>query len=72
MNRLRSPCWNFKQAELPRASGGICLTQNIIGTLNNGMILMQIPTFYQLLAKGALFIGAVMALELRRERQTGY
>ena len=38
----------------------------IIGTLNNGLILMGVPTFYQLLAKGALLLVAVMIQEFRR------
>jgi ribose/xylose/arabinose/galactoside ABC-type transport system permease subunit len=45
---------------------GTILGVLIIGTLNNGMILAQVPTFYQLLAKGALLIGAVMIMELRQ------
>ncbi len=44
---------------------GAVLGVLVIGTLNNGMILLQVPTFYQLLAKGALLIGAVMILEFR-------
>ena len=41
----------------------------IIGTLNNGMILMQVPTFYQLVAKGLLLLGAVMLMEFRTARR---
>jgi ribose/xylose/arabinose/galactoside ABC-type transport system permease subunit len=48
---------------------GAVLGVMVIGTLNNGMILLQVPTFYQLLAKGTLLIGAVLILEARRPRQ---
>lgn len=44
---------------------GTLLGVLIIGTLNNGMILMQVPTFYQLIAKGLLLLGAVMLMEFR-------
>ncbi|QOZ52486.1 ABC transporter permease [Bradyrhizobium sp. CCBAU 53338] len=40
----------------------------IIGTLNNGMILTSVPTFYQLLAKGALLVLAVIVQERRQIR----
>ena len=45
---------------------GTLLGVVIIGTLNNGMILMGVPSFYQLLAKGALLLLAVMIQEFRR------
>ena len=41
----------------------------IIGTLNNGMILIQVPTFYQLVAKGMLLLGAVMLMEFRTAKR---
>lgn len=34
------------------------------------MILMQVPTFYQLVAKGALLLGAVMLMEFRTAKRT--
>ncbi len=37
----------------------------IIGTLNNGMLLMMVPNFYQLVAKGLLLLVAVMIMEFR-------
>jgi ribose transport system permease protein/L-arabinose transport system permease protein len=37
----------------------------IIGTLNNGMLLMMVPNFYQLVAKGVLLLAAVMIMEFR-------
>jgi ribose transport system permease protein/L-arabinose transport system permease protein len=40
----------------------------ILGVLNNGMILTSVPTFYQLLAKGALLILAVIVQERQRAR----
>lgn len=49
---------------------GTCLGVLIIGTLGNGMILMQVPTFYQLVAKGALLLGAVMLMEFRTAKRT--
>ncbi len=45
---------------------GTLLGVVIIGTLNNGLILMGVPSFYQLLAKGALLVVAVMIQEFRR------
>jgi len=39
---------------------GAMLGVLIIGVLNNGMILTSVPTFYQLLAKGALLVIAVI------------
>lgn len=39
---------------------GVILAVLIIGTLNNGMILMSIPTFYQRVARGLLLIVAVL------------
>jgi ribose/xylose/arabinose/galactoside ABC-type transport system permease subunit len=44
---------------------GTILGVLIIGTLDNGMILVQVPTFYQLVAKGLLLLGAVMLMEFR-------
>lgn len=45
---------------------GAMLGVLIIGVLNNGMILTSVPTFYQLLAKGALLILAVVVQERQR------
>lgn len=42
---------------------GALLGVAIIGVLNNGMILTAVPTFYQMLAKGALLILAVLLAE---------
>jgi ribose/xylose/arabinose/galactoside ABC-type transport system permease subunit len=47
---------------------GAMLGVLIIGVLNNGMILTSVPTFYQLLAKGALLILAVIVQERQRMR----
>jgi ribose transport system permease protein/L-arabinose transport system permease protein len=47
---------------------GAMLGVLIIGVLNNGMILTSVPTFYQLLAKGALLIAAVIIQERQRAR----
>ncbi|MEQ1956518.1 ABC transporter permease [Mesorhizobium sp. CN2-181] len=47
---------------------GAMLGVLIIGVLNNGMILTSVPTFYQLLAKGALLILAVIVQERQRTR----
>ena len=47
---------------------GAMLGVLIIGVLNNGMILISMPTFYQLLAKGALLIFAVVIQERQRLR----
>lgn len=40
--------------------GGALLGVLIIGTLSNGLILMNVPTFYQLVAKGLLLIFAIV------------
>ncbi|QAS81842.1 ABC transporter permease (plasmid) [Rhizobium acidisoli] len=45
---------------------GAMLGVLIIGVLNNGMILTSVPTFYQLLAKGALLVAAVVIQERQR------
>ena len=58
---------------LPGGKGtivGAMLGVLIIGVLNNGMILTSVPTFYQLIAKGALLIAAVMIQE-RQLRRAG-
>lgn len=47
---------------------GALLGVAIIGVLNNGMILTAVPTFYQMLAKGSLLIGAVLLAEYRLNR----
>jgi len=44
---------------------GVVLAVLIIGTLNNAMILMSIPTFYQRVARGLLLIVAVVIQNLR-------
>ena len=48
---------------------GTILGVLIIGTLNNGMLLMMVPNFYQLLAKGLLLLAAVMIMEFRTGRK---
>ena len=48
--------------------GGTLLGMLILGVLSNGMILTSVPTFYQLLAKGALLIVAVMMQEFHGRR----
>lgn len=47
---------------------GAMLGVLIIGVLNNGLILTSVPTFYQLIAKGALLIVAVMVQEHQMRR----
>jgi ribose/xylose/arabinose/galactoside ABC-type transport system permease subunit len=47
---------------------GAMLGVLILGVLNNGMILTSVPTFYQLLAKGALLVTAVIIQEHQRLR----
>ena len=47
---------------------GTILGVLIIGTLNNGMLLMMVPNFYQLVAKGVLLLAAVMIMEFRTGR----
>jgi ribose/xylose/arabinose/galactoside ABC-type transport system permease subunit len=44
---------------------GVILAVLIIGTLNNGMILLSIPTFYQRVARGLLLIIAVLIQKWR-------
>ena len=40
----------------------------ILGVLNNGMILTSVPTFYQMVARGVLLIGAVIIAEQQTRR----
>jgi ribose/xylose/arabinose/galactoside ABC-type transport system permease subunit len=47
---------------------GAMLGVLIIGVLNNGLILTSVPTFYQLLARGALLIVAVIIMEQQMRR----
>jgi ABC-type xylose transport system permease subunit len=42
----------------------------LMGSLNNGMSLMNVPTFYQETARGVVLLLAVAADQLRRRRQT--
>ena len=49
---------------------GTILGVLIIGTLNNGMLLMMVPNFYQLVAKGLLLLAAVMIMEFRTKDRT--
>ena len=37
----------------------------IIGVLNNGLVLMNVPFFYQLIIQGAVIIVAVLLDQLR-------
>lgn len=48
---------------------GTVLGVLVIGVLSNGMLLMQVPNFYQLVAKGALLLAAVMLFEMRRSQE---
>lgn len=48
---------------------GTILGVLIIGTLNNGMLLMMVPNFYQLVARGLLLLAAVMIMEFRMGRR---
>jgi ribose/xylose/arabinose/galactoside ABC-type transport system permease subunit len=40
----------------------------IIGILNNGMVLLAVPSFYQISAHGLLMLGAVLLDRLRAGR----
>ncbi|WP_345249176.1 ABC transporter permease [Pigmentiphaga soli] len=40
----------------------------IIGVLNNGMILVSVPTFYQIIANGTLLLAAVIIDQLHQSR----
>jgi ABC-type xylose transport system permease subunit len=40
----------------------------LMGSLNNGMSLMNVPTFYQETARGAVLLLAVAADQVRRRR----
>lgn len=50
---------------------GALLGVTIIGVLDNGLILLNVPSFYQLIAKGALLVAAVMIQEWRTGRVRG-
>jgi ribose/xylose/arabinose/galactoside ABC-type transport system permease subunit len=47
---------------------GALLGVTIIGVLDNGLILLNVPSFYQLIAKGALLVAAVMIQEWRSSK----
>jgi ribose/xylose/arabinose/galactoside ABC-type transport system permease subunit len=40
----------------------------IIGVLNNGMVLLSVPTFYQIIANGLLLLMAVIVDQLQKKR----
>ncbi|HEY4443969.1 MAG TPA: ABC transporter permease [Steroidobacteraceae bacterium] len=40
----------------------------IIGVLNNGMVLLSVPTFYQIIANGLLLLMAVIVDQLQKRR----
>lgn len=48
--------------------GGTMLAVFLIGTLSNGMSLLGMPTFYQLVAKGLLLVLAVAIQQWRLAR----
>jgi L-arabinose transport system permease protein len=50
---------------------GALLGVTIIGVLDNGLILLDVASFYQLIAKGALLVVAVMIQEWRAARVRG-
>jgi L-arabinose transport system permease protein len=50
---------------------GAMLGVTIIGVLDNGLILLNVPTFYQLIAKGALLVIAVMIQQWRSGSRKG-
>jgi L-arabinose transport system permease protein len=50
---------------------GALLGVTIIGVLDNGLILLDVPSFYQLIAKGGLLVLAVMIQEWRSPRLGG-
>ena len=41
----------------------------LIGVINNGMILSQVPAFWQLVVKGSILLAAVLYDEFRRQRR---
>ena len=48
---------------------GTLLGVVIIGTLNNGMIILGVPVFYQMLGRGLLLIFAVLLQEWQTRRR---
>ena len=48
---------------------GALLGVLILGVLNNGLILNSVPAFYQMIAKGALLVVAVMIQEFQLDRK---
>ena len=50
--------------------GGTMIGVLIIGVLNNGMNLLQIPFYYQLLLKGVVIVFAVY-LDTMKKRKAG-
>jgi ribose transport system permease protein len=47
---------------------GTAIGALIIGVLNNGLVLMDVPFFYQLIIKGAVIVAAVMLDRIRAAR----
>ena len=47
---------------------GTAIGALIIGVLNNGLVLMNVPFFYQLIIKGAVIIAAIMLDRIRSAR----
>ena len=43
----------------------------IIGVLNNGMVLTSVPSFYQIIANGALLLAAVVIDQIRNGAHKG-
>ena len=41
----------------------------LIGVINNGMILAQVPAFWQQVVKGVILLSAVLYDEMRRSRR---
>ncbi len=50
---------------------GTLLGAFIIGTLNNGLTIINVPSYYQQLVIGLVFIIAVLADRMRRQRKLG-
>ena len=50
---------------------GTLLGALIIGTLANGLTIVNVPTYYQQLVIGAVFMAAVLADRIRRRTGTG-
>jgi len=62
-------CRPLSVALKARTLWGTLIGLLLIGVINNGMILSQIPAFWQLVVKGSILLAAVLYDAFRRQRR---